>query len=168
VIRLEYGDSVILADSVRDDWSSDRLYSYREYLANIGYHVVEVQYVEGGAYLLVNTRTGEKQVVCGVPVPSPDGARFVLTSVDLDAEYLPTTVQVWTVGEDGVQMEWRFDPLEVQEGVFPYDELWGLTDAEWVSPTAIRLRRVYSTDRKSEVVLIELKDDRWILREPDA
>jgi hypothetical protein len=165
-LRLLSGDSLVLSDSVVEGWGG-RSYTYCDYLRAIGYHFIHVQYWEGGDYLLVDATSGKSTYIPGVPAISPDGERFVVTSVDLEAGYGPTTVQVWKLRPDSPMLEWQLDPLSLQEGA-PTDSLWGISAARWVSPTLIHARREYLQSRLGELVVIKHTAAGWALAEPDA
>ncbi|HEX2095340.1 MAG TPA: hypothetical protein VHG28_23290, partial [Longimicrobiaceae bacterium] len=84
-------------------------YRYREYLEEIGYHLVEVGFYEGGGFVLVSAATGDETHLHGSPVVSPDRARFVAVSVDLVAGYDPNGIQVWRLTGAGPRLEWGVD-----------------------------------------------------------
>jgi hypothetical protein len=165
-IRMLSGDWLVLVDSTEESAASVHHY-YREYSESIQYHVVSLIFWEGGGYLVINAHTGEQTYLPGPPVVSPDATRFAVTSVDLDAEYDPTTVQIWRLAAEGPELEWRFDPLDVQKRYPPYST-WGLTDATWVSPTELQLRRIDFGGELGKVVRVHLTEDGWVLIEPDA
>lgn len=70
---------------------------YAGYLKTIHSHVVHGVPIEGsGYYLIVDDSTGDSTVVYSLPVPSPDGKRFVVMSmVDAGAGYDPGLIEVW-------------------------------------------------------------------------
>ena len=70
---------------------------YAGYLKTIHSHVVHGVPMEGsGYYEIIDDSTGDSTFVHGVPVPSPDGKRFVVMSmVDAGAGYDPGLIQVW-------------------------------------------------------------------------
>jgi len=167
-IRLLSGDSVVFVDSTMIEVETV-VYSYREYLDAIQYHIVEVIFYEGGGYLLVDARTGKDTYIPALPVLSPDAARFVLTQVYFDLEEV--SVQIWRLGANGPELEWRFDPRDVQTypaGRHYWEVVWGLSAPEWLSPTELQLRKEDFWGRLGEAVRVELTEEGWVLREPDA
>jgi hypothetical protein len=70
---------------------------YAGYLKTMHSHVVHGVPMEGsGYYLIVDDSTGDSTVVYSLPVPSPDGKRFVIMSmVDAGAGYDPGLIEVW-------------------------------------------------------------------------
>jgi hypothetical protein len=166
-IRLLTGDSVVFVDSTIIEVETV-VYSYREYLDAIQYHIVEVNYYEGGGYLLIDARTGKDTFIPELPVLSPDAARFVLTQVYFD--YDEVSVQIWRLGANGPELEWRFDPRDVQTSPAGrwWEVVWGLSAPEWLSPTELQLRKEDYDGRLGEAVRVELTEEGWVLREPDA
>lgn len=74
-----------------------RLPRYAGYLKTIRSHVVHGIPIEGsGYYLIVDDSTGDSTIVYSLPIPSPDGKRFVVMSmVDAGAGYDPGLIEVW-------------------------------------------------------------------------
>ena len=61
---------------------------YNGYLKTIRSHSIHIiQYEGAGAYLVVDDSTGDSTIVFGEPVASPDGKRFVLTSMAGDSRF---------------------------------------------------------------------------------
>jgi hypothetical protein len=99
------------------------LHRYVGYLKAIHSHVVHGYPMEGNGYhLIVDDSTGDSTIVYGMPVPSPDGTRFVLTSMIGEARYDPGLVEVWRmVGRTAVN-EFSLDTE---------DAPWEPSDAVW-------------------------------------
>jgi len=99
------------------------LWRYAGYLKSMRSHVVHRIPMEGsGAYLVVDDSTGDQTIVFGMPVASPDGKRFALTSMAGEANYDAGLIEVW-------RMEGRKPEQE-----FSYDtgsESWEASDAVW-------------------------------------
>lgn len=70
---------------------------YAGYLKSIHSHLIHiVQYEGSGAYIVVDDSTGDSTIVFGKPVASPDGTRFVLTSMaGAGAGYDGSMIEVW-------------------------------------------------------------------------
>jgi hypothetical protein len=164
VLRIvsERGDTLVLRDSLPDD-PDGAWFSYRGLLASVGYHVIEVQYYEGGRYLLVNRRTGWIGSSNGVPVISPDGSRLAAGNVDLEAEYSPTTLQIWSVAADSLVLE--FDHDFVASPVSP-DSVWGPRSLEWLSSTELRFAREFSLGATGGTARVVRESDRWRILVP--
>ncbi len=127
-------------------------YSYRDYIAELDVHFIELQYYEGGAYLLVDRCTGEKAKVQARPVLSPDERRFVTVSVDLVSHYRPNAIQIWLHGRT-YELEFSWTPE------------WGPASAEWLGPDAIRVSRVVVDGRfqyqRAGFVVLRYLEGEW-------
>lgn len=96
------------------------LFTYSDYLARIGQHLLIVHYWEGAERVLVDDRTGERIRIAARPAVSPDARRIVVASQEGVAGYAPNELQVWRVTADGLELEWELRPDD-----------WGATDARW-------------------------------------
>ena len=161
-IALERGDSVVFTDSLPDD-AAGVWFSYRGLLPSVGYHLIEVQYYEGGRYLLVNRRTGWRGSSNGVPVISPDSARLAAGNVDLEAEYSPTTLQIWSVSVDSLILEFDHDFVA---SPITADSVWGPRNLEWRDSTELRVEREYSFGAKGGMARIVRENGRWRILAP--
>lgn len=98
--------------TLRDDTTAHFLLPrYAGYLKTIHSHVVHGVPMEGsGYYLIVDDSTGDSSVVYGMPVPSPDGTRFVVMSmIDAGAGYDPGLIEVWRMIRRKPEKEFYFD-----------------------------------------------------------
>ncbi|HEX7241864.1 MAG TPA: hypothetical protein VF263_16400 [Longimicrobiaceae bacterium] len=102
-------------------------YLYQGYLRDVGYHLVQVGFYEGGAYELVSAESGDRTQVAALPVVSPDLRRFVTASVDLEAGYVPNGLQVWRLTPAGPRLEWGLDG----------GDTWGASGASWRGPGTV-------------------------------
>jgi hypothetical protein len=94
--------------------------------------VVEKRYIpEGGEWLLVEAGTGRTTRIDAPPSPSPNGRRFVTTSVDLVAGHLPNRVRIYRMEASGPMLEWEIEPRE-----------WGARFSAWRDDGTLRLERV--------------------------
>jgi hypothetical protein len=74
------------------------LLRYAGYQKTIHSHVIHRYPYEGtGAFLVVDDSTGESRIVFGMPVASPDGPRFVLTSMEDEMRIDPGLIEIWHV-----------------------------------------------------------------------
>lgn len=95
----------------RDDTTAHFLLPrYAGYFKTIHSHVVHGVPMEGsGYYLIVDDSTGDSTVVYGLPVPSPEGKRFVVMSmVDAGAGYDPGLIEVWRMVGRKPEKEFSF------------------------------------------------------------
>ena len=59
--------------------------------------------------LLLSIGTGDSTIVFGMPVASPDGKRFTLTSMAEAAGYDPSMIEVWRMIGRKPEREFSFD-----------------------------------------------------------
>lgn len=161
-IALGRGDTLVFTDSLPDD-PAGTWFSYRGLIAAVGYHLIEVQYYEGGRYLFVNGRTGWIGSSNGVPVIAPDGSRLAAGNVDLEAEYSPTTLQIWSVAADSLILE--FDHDFVASPVTA-DSVWGPRNLEWLNPTELRFAREFSLGATNGTARVVLDSAHWRILVP--
>ena len=99
------------------------------------FHILDVRNVDGGAVELINAATGDSLVVRGVPLLSPDGARFAAVE-EPEACELATQLDVWRVTGDKPVREYSVQPFDCTT-----DRGWGPTDVTWRSRDTISLSR---------------------------
>jgi hypothetical protein len=105
------------------------LMRYAGYLKPIHSHVVHRYPYEGtGAFLVVDDSTGDARIVFGMPVASPDGKRFVLTSMVDEAGYDPGMIEIWRIAERRPEKEFSYD-TEASP--------WQPSDPEWQDSSTI-------------------------------
>ena len=119
-LQLAGGRRVSLADTIVDG-GAFRRFVYAGHLRDLGVHVVEVTFYEGGEYRVFHDRTGQEVTLAGAPIPSPDGTRFAVASVDLHAGYDPNVLEVWRVTPAGMTREYAIDG----------GDRWGPADVSW-------------------------------------
>ena len=125
----------------------------------LGYHVIEQDYYEGWNYLLVHPSTGHTTTVWKPPIVSPSGRRLLVASMDLDAGYVPTLVQIWTVRSDSLTRDWELTTADYEAG-----EGWGASDPQWLSDTVVRVMKHPFHDGR----LSADSAPAWIVRTPSG
>ena len=97
---------------------------YAGYLKSIHSHVIHIlQYEGSGAYIVLDDSTGDSTIVFGKPVASPDGKRFVVTSMaGAGAGYDASMIQVWRMVGRKPEKEFSYDT---------YDSHWEAADPVW-------------------------------------
>jgi hypothetical protein len=86
---------------------------YAGYLKTIHLHVVHRYPYEGvGGNWIVDDSTGDSTFVFGDPVASPDGKRFVLTSMSGEAWYDASLIEVWRMVGRKPEKEFSFNTEE--------------------------------------------------------
>ncbi len=148
-------------------------YTYREFIPEIGYHLVHAHLYEGTGYLLVSHRTGDMVRIQAPPIFSPDGNRFATASEDLESRYNPNEIQIWRIGENAIVLEWSLEPAGNPVVMTP--DAWGPKNLRWISPAEIHVQKVTFnpdtfTRTEGEDVVIRLVRGRWrvMLREEGA
>ncbi len=116
------------------------LYTYREFLPEIRYHLVHAHLNEGTGYLLVSHRSGDLVRIQGLPIVSPDGGRFATASEDLESRYNPNEIQIWRITRNAAVLEWSLEPAGDPVTITP--AAWGPANLRWLSPTEIRVQKV--------------------------
>ena len=145
-IRLQNGALVQLTDSAENN-PKTTWHSYVNFLPSIGYHVIELQYWEGSAYLLLSAATVNSTTAYGPPVVSPDRSHLIAVAEQLESWYGPTGIQIWRVIDGGLDLEW--DHRTVEYGAWT-DAAWGPRDPQWVTESRVRVKRV-TIDRRGTV-----------------
>jgi hypothetical protein len=135
MLPLADGGVATFVDDDRPASNQANYHTYRTYYAGIGYYLVAHYMYEGGQYVLMNRRTGRRQAVFGVPVPSPDSQRLAVANADLQAQYTPNVLQIWRVEPDRLHLEWQVQPDD-----------WGAEDPRWITPDTLAFTRVRRCD----------------------
>jgi hypothetical protein len=116
LIRLLNGRTL----TMKTDSTMRYVVRYAGYLKGIHSHVVHrVPYEDAGDYVLLDDSTGDSTIVWAMPLPSPDGTRFVMTTLDTDADSTAGSIAVW-------RMVGR-----VPEKEFSVGEPWESSNAVW-------------------------------------
>lgn len=148
------GDTVIIrlsnvgASKRADHSAQDAAYRRYYYAGRFGgengtpaFHILDVRNFEGGAIELINAATGDSLLVRGIPLLSPDGARFAAVE-EPEACELPTQLEIWRVTGDRPVREHVVQPFDCNT-----DRGWGPTDVTWRSRDTITfLRNVLPAD----------------------
>ncbi|HMI48787.1 MAG TPA: hypothetical protein VK481_08965 [Gemmatimonadaceae bacterium] len=99
------------------------LFRYEGYLKALHSHVIHrVPYEGNGAYWILDDSSGDSTLVFGMPVPSPDGTRFALTSQAGNADYDPRLLEVWRMVDRKPEKEFSYEGDDVP---------WDPSDAVW-------------------------------------
>jgi len=131
-IHLLDGRTVVF----KTDSTMRMIYLYAGYIKEIHSHVVHrVPYEGTGNYLVMDDSTGDSTTVWAIPVPSPDGKRFVLTSLGEDEESNIGNISVWRMVGRKPQKEFSLD-----------DEDWNSSDAVWRDSVTIDFTKNTSED----------------------
>jgi len=135
VVQIANGPPIVFRDTLLDQ-PDVVLYSYRQYYPSVQYHLIEVQYYEGGIYILLDGVSGDTTLSHGIPVLSPDTTRFVAASQDLVAGYFPTGIQIWRIARRRIELE--FTSLSDRRQL----PSWGPAEPFWLDASRIRFDRI--------------------------
>jgi hypothetical protein len=135
-------------------------YALRAYLPRINAYVVALAFRDGGAFVLVEARSGRQMPLNGEPRFSPDGARFVEASQADRTGVVPSQISVWRMAEGGPVREFQAKPAP--------GEAWDPVEPVWTSSSTIRFVR-RSSDRsgfslRESAVLLRLGPAGWEMR----
>jgi hypothetical protein len=135
VVEIANGPPIVFRDTLLDQ-PDVVLYSYRLHYPSVQYHLIEVQYYEGGIYILLDGVSGDRTLSHGIPVLSPDTTHFVAASQDLVAGYSPTGIQIWRIA--GRRIELEFSSLSDHRRL----PSWGPAKPFWLDTSRIRFDRI--------------------------
>ena len=121
-IRLLNGRTAIF----KDDTTAGLQFAlprYAGYLKAIHSHVIHQHQYEGeGIYFVVDDSTGDSTMVFGMPVVSPDGNRFVLSSMEGIEGGNPGLIEVWHMVGRKPEREFSYNTE---------NEPWETSDVVW-------------------------------------
>lgn len=108
-IRLLNGRTAILQDDTTEGMKF-ALPRYVAYLKAIHSHVIhQYQYEGEGIYFVVDDSTGDSTIAYGMPVASPDGARFAFASMEGMEGGNPGVIEVWRMVGRKPEKEFSYD-----------------------------------------------------------
>jgi hypothetical protein len=99
------------------------------------FHILDVRNYEGGAIELINAATGDSLLIRGVPLLSPDGARFAAVE-EPDACELASQLEIWRVTGDKPVREFAVQPFDCETSTG-----WGPANVTWRARDTISLVR---------------------------
>lgn len=121
-IRLLNGRTAILQDDTTEGMKF-ALPRYAAYLKAIHSHVIhQYQYEGEGIYFVVDDSTGDSTITYGMPVASPDGARFAFASMEGMEGGNPGVIEVWRVVGRHPEKEFSYNTEH---------ESWEASDMVW-------------------------------------
>jgi hypothetical protein len=138
IIRLAGLGAAKRVDDAREGTAYHRYYYAGRFGGDNGtpaFHILDVRNTAGGAIELINAETGDSLVVHGVPLLSPDGARFAAVE-EPDACELPTQLEIWRVTGDRPVREYSLDSFDCMRS-----SGWGPSDAVWRSRDTLAILR---------------------------
>ena len=126
------------------------LYSFREFLPDLGYYLVQEDFYEGGGYLMVNCQNGKRYPLHDLFLLSPDRKR--LATVLNSEAHNPTAIQIWSISPEKMTMEWSFDP-----------KVWGPTDGAWQNNDTLTFAKTNDDGVRLETMMVRKDQTGWRL-----
>jgi len=154
ILHCSKGRKVIFNDGDMKE-EKTHVYSFKKYYKKAGQFLVMATYYESYGLFLVNEKTAKKMSVWGSPVFSPDKSKFICTSVDMEAGYVPNGIQIWEKRGNNYIKKYEKN-IE-----------WGAMDPKWTGNNTLQLTRY---DRAKDYKLMKFKAElkrkgkRWVLR----
>ena len=138
IIRLSNVGAAKRVDNPSEGDSYRRYYYAGRFGGDNGtpaFHILDVRNYEGGAIELINAATGDSLLLRGVPLLSPDGARFAAVE-EPDACELASQLEIWRVTGDQPIRELSLQPFDCNAS-----SGWGPSDVRWRARDTIALVR---------------------------
>lgn len=139
ILKLENNKEIILKDTSNEDFAL--LYSFREYYDSLKIFVIELQYFEGGAYLIVNGMNGETQYIIGKTKLSPDMKKIVSYNVDIVAGYSKNGFQIIELKNNHFNIEYEYLPKD-----------WGPNNINWLNNNEIEIEKLGLQDGTEKII----------------
>ena len=136
--------------------------SAKYYLVSIrdtlGYfYLIRLFGYEGRGHILIDKKTGQTINLYSMPLFSPDGKKFVDTSLDLEAGYMPNLIRIFKSDGDKFAKEWEHD----------YQGMKGPANPVWLDNGAIVFFEVTFdkvptvANLKKKPFIVEWKNNQW-------
>lgn len=132
------------------------------YYPKLNYVLTEYNPGEGHYNILINLKTGDKQIVYSNPIFSPDAKYFADVSADIESGYVPNHVKIYqtdTLKEvfyNGSKANTNF---QLEKG-----PRYGAINFKWISNTEATFDRYYiygSSNSIKGISKIKFQDDAW-------
>lgn len=130
ILKLDNGQTKTI-NNKNIDTDSIVAYCFRDYLENINAYLLEIQYYEGGNYLLIDKTFNKSSVILGIPVVSNDKKRFVVSNLDLESGYTANGFLIYNIDkENGYTKEYEEYPKD-----------WGPSKIKWINDNEIEIEQ---------------------------
>jgi len=130
VFAARDGSRLVLGDRLAHTLV-EQIHVFLGFLEPIDHYLVRTIMFEGNRFGLVDAETGRLTDLDAPPVVSPDGSRFLTTSLDLVAGHTPNRIRIYRMTAGGPEVEWSLEPSG-----------WGAAHGAWVSNERIALDSV--------------------------
>jgi hypothetical protein len=112
-------------------------YTYVGLLKHTPFVVAHEQFWEGGGYVLVSLADGTAHHVLGRASASPGGARIVVWSQDIEAQYDPNELRIFKIDGSALVEEYRLEGVR-NEALL---DNWGPALVAWKSDVDLEFRK---------------------------
>lgn len=132
----------------------DVLFSFRDYLQDIGYFIVHYQLWEGDGYIMINDKTGFETPLSELPVISPDRKRII--SVSASIAYNWNGIVIYKFTPKDMVLEFNYDTEKV--GLFYFEK--------WINNKAVKLKKCIGIEEaKCCTQILKFESGKWKLIE---
>jgi hypothetical protein len=149
-LKMDDGKWKTYEDDIDPEMEQSVGYSLTRVFETPRAYFLDVQHYEGGACILINRKNGSEFEVLGRPLFSQSNTKFVCFSIDLQAGYDPTGIEIWSWNNGKCTRE-----FDLRDGTDGEDERWGPTGIQWISETMIRVARASISNEAGEIVQID-------------
>lgn len=127
IIHLSNGKDKTLTSRITNNNQTTAAYQYQRFIPALNSHLILVQFVKAQGYLVINQTTGQELWLGGQPTVSPNGQRFISTSLDLLDKRNPNNIEIWIMLNNRFFKEFENSPS------------WGPYSATWQSDSKISI-----------------------------
>ena len=150
-LTLKSGKVVELKDVVIEGQETKTvLFSFREFLQELGYYLIHVQPYEGSSYLMVNYQNGKPYPLHDLFLLSPDRQR--LATVLNSEAHNPNAIQIWRISPEKMTLEWSLWP-----------KIWGPTDGAWQNNDTLTFAKTDEKGVRFEKMMVRKDQTGWRL-----
>jgi hypothetical protein len=124
-------------------------FQFEDYLIDQGFFIVSQSWNKGRQYLLIRDKDGQSFILGNLPIVSPNGIFFAVTSHDEEARINANDIQVWQFIGDSISLIFHFEPNK-----------WSPENANWSGNDSLR---VFDNEWKNRGIVVRQKDH-WVFR----
>jgi hypothetical protein len=116
-------------------------YRFENYFPEVNYFLLEVIYVEGNSWMLINRRNGAKNLISGQPYFSPDKTKFIAANTDLEAGFSFNGLELYSIQSDSLMKEGK---VEIKN--------WGPENVKWISNSELEIKKTFWTNENDSMI----------------
>jgi hypothetical protein len=113
-----------------DNSDGERTYNYYGELTELGLYIVEADFYEGRHYYLVDKMSGEKELILGLPMLSPNKKMIFSNVAAIGYGAVGNGFDLWKVGKNN-KLKHYFEKSDHAD--------WEITEAAWLTDTSLLL-----------------------------